>query len=282
MLPVDSGHNSRILDQFTRQAVPFSSAPAIGNQGALHRIVEMAKAGPDDTVLDVACGPGLLVCAFARVVQHATGIDLTPAMLEQARETQRRRGLQNVSWQQGDVLPLPYSAGKFSIVSTALPSITFSIRWQCSRKYAGSASLVDASLSPIAHPPLARPMPSMPWRSSAIRLMFARCPLKSTMLCLPARGSTRLGLRPTALKANSKIYCNVLFPIREIVAESARFLRTRCWMMHSIWQRIAKMEKSSTVIRSQSWQLKSLDIELCLRFLQAVTEAMKPWGKFES
>jgi ubiquinone/menaquinone biosynthesis C-methylase UbiE len=118
MLPMDSGHNSRILDQFTRQAAPFSSAPAIRNQGTLHRIVEMAKAGPDDTVLDVACGPGLLVCAFARVVRHATGIDLTPAMLEQANETQRQQGLQNVSWQQGDVLPLPYSAGTFSIVST--------------------------------------------------------------------------------------------------------------------------------------------------------------------
>lgn len=110
-------HQERILDQFTRQAVPFSTAPAIRNQDALQRIVEMAGAGPDDTVLDVACGPGLLVCAFAKVVRHATGIDLTPAMLEQARELQRQQGLQNVTWQQGDVLPLPYEDGTFSIVS---------------------------------------------------------------------------------------------------------------------------------------------------------------------
>jgi ubiquinone/menaquinone biosynthesis C-methylase UbiE len=110
-------HRERILDQFTRQAVPFSSAPAIRNREALNRIVEMAGAGSGDTVLDVACGPGLLVCAFARVVRHATGIDLTPAMLEQARELDRREGLRNVSWQQGDVLPLPYDDGKFSIVS---------------------------------------------------------------------------------------------------------------------------------------------------------------------
>ena len=96
-------HRDQILDQFTRQAVPFSTAPAIRNQEALNRIVEMAGAGPEDTVLDVACGPGLLVCAFARVVRHATGIDLTPAMLEQARELQRQQGLQNITWQQGDV-----------------------------------------------------------------------------------------------------------------------------------------------------------------------------------
>lgn len=110
-------HQEQILDQFTRQAVPFSTAPAIRNQEALDRIVEMAGAGPDDTVLDVACGPGLLVCAFARVVRHATGIDLTPAMLEQARELQRQRGLRNITWQQGDVLPLPHDDGTFSIVS---------------------------------------------------------------------------------------------------------------------------------------------------------------------
>lgn len=111
-------HKERILDQFTRQAVPFSTAAAIRNEAALNRIVEMAEAGPGDTVLDVACGPGLLACAFARVARHVTGIDLTPAMLEQARELQRRQGLENLTWQEGDALPLPYEDGCFSIVSS--------------------------------------------------------------------------------------------------------------------------------------------------------------------
>ena len=111
-------HHERILDQFTRQAVPFATAPAIRNQEALDRIVRMASAGADDTVLDVACGPGLLVCAFATVVKHATGVDITPAMLEQARALQKERGLTNVSWRQGDVLSLPYGDGEFSIVSS--------------------------------------------------------------------------------------------------------------------------------------------------------------------
>ena len=73
-------HNETIIDQFTRQAVPFATAPAIRNAEALNRIVQLAGAGQQDTVLDVACGPGLLVCAFARVVRQATGIDITPAM----------------------------------------------------------------------------------------------------------------------------------------------------------------------------------------------------------
>lgn len=113
-----TSHNSRILDQFTRQAVPFSQSPSVSNQKALEFIVSSAEAGPADTVLDVACGPGLLVCAFARVVRHATGIDLTPAMLEQARKLQQEQGLSNVSWEQGDVTKLPYPDGNFSIVSS--------------------------------------------------------------------------------------------------------------------------------------------------------------------
>jgi ubiquinone/menaquinone biosynthesis C-methylase UbiE len=112
-----SSHETLILDQFTRQAVPFSTAPAIRNEEALQRMVQMAQAGPEDTALDVACGPGLLACAFARVVRHATGIDLTPAMLEQARQMQRQQGLHNLTWRQGDVLPLPYPDASFSIVS---------------------------------------------------------------------------------------------------------------------------------------------------------------------
>jgi SAM-dependent methyltransferase len=111
-------HRDLILDQFTRQAVPFANAAPIRNQEALDRIVRMADAGGADTVLDVACGPGLLVCAFARVVKHATGIDLTPAMLERAREEQEAQGLVNVSWQQADVQQLPYPNAHFSIVSS--------------------------------------------------------------------------------------------------------------------------------------------------------------------
>src|SRR5690349_11540710 len=112
-----SEHQEHILDQFTRQAVPFATAAAIRNEDALNRIVQMAQAGADDTILDVACGPGLLACAFARVARHVTGIDLTPAMLEQARALQRQQGLENLTWQEGDVLPLPYEDASFSIVS---------------------------------------------------------------------------------------------------------------------------------------------------------------------
>ena len=113
-----STHRHAIVDQFTRQAVPFSTAPGIQDERALRLLVESSGAGPDDTVLDVACGGGLVVCAFARVVRHATGIDLTPAMIERARALQQEKGLHNVSWRLGDVLPLPFADRSFSIVTS--------------------------------------------------------------------------------------------------------------------------------------------------------------------
>ncbi len=111
-------HRDAILDQFTRQAAPFSTAAGIKDEQALRLLVEFTGAGPEDTVLDVACGGGLVVCAFARVVRHATGIDLTPAMIERARALQEERGLGNVTWRLGDVLPLPFADGSFSIVTS--------------------------------------------------------------------------------------------------------------------------------------------------------------------
>jgi SAM-dependent methyltransferase len=110
------GHRETVLDQFTRQAAVFAAPPAMRNADALQLLVRAAGASSADTLLDVACGPGLVVCAFAPVVRHATGIDLVPAMIEQARALQAARGLHNVSWRLGDVLPLPFADRAFGIV----------------------------------------------------------------------------------------------------------------------------------------------------------------------
>src|SRR6476646_10539060 len=93
-------HNDLIVDQFTRQATPFSTAgPKL--------IVETSGAQATDTVLDVACGGGVVACAFAPCVNHVTGIDITPAMLARGAEYAKEVGLTNLTWQQGDVTSLP-------------------------------------------------------------------------------------------------------------------------------------------------------------------------------
>jgi ubiquinone/menaquinone biosynthesis C-methylase UbiE len=114
----DATHQDRILDQFTRQATPFSTANTITDAKALRMIVEAAQPTPEDTVLDLACGGGIIVCAFAPEVRHATGIDMTPAMLDRARQLAAEKGIANVTWDQGDVGSLPYANGTFNIVVT--------------------------------------------------------------------------------------------------------------------------------------------------------------------
>jgi SAM-dependent methyltransferase len=114
----DAAHQSLIRDQFTRQATPFSTAAPIANEAALQMIVDAARPGLDDTVLDVACGGGIVVCAFAPYLRHATGIDVTPAMLQRARALAAEKRLANITWQEGEVERLPYPDGAFTIVVT--------------------------------------------------------------------------------------------------------------------------------------------------------------------
>jgi SAM-dependent methyltransferase len=113
-----TAHQDLIRDQFTRQAGVFNAAAPIANADALQVIVDAARPGPDDTVLDVACGGGLVARAFAPHVRHATGIDVTPAMLDTARKAAAEKGLTNVTWEQGDVTTLPYKDSAFTIVAT--------------------------------------------------------------------------------------------------------------------------------------------------------------------
>jgi ubiquinone/menaquinone biosynthesis C-methylase UbiE len=111
-------HRRLILEQFTRQAIPFAEMPAHSNDEAIRLLIDKAGIGPEDTVLDVACGPGLVACSLAEIARHVTGLDLTPAMIEQARTRQRAKGLTNLTWLVGDAVPLPFRSASFSVVVT--------------------------------------------------------------------------------------------------------------------------------------------------------------------
>ena len=112
-------HNKKIVDQFTKQAAPFTEKMTRNNTEELIEIMLRASgATAKDTVLDVACGPGIVACAFARAAKQVTGIDLTPAMIERARALQEKEKLSNLEWKIGDVLPLSYGDATFSIAVT--------------------------------------------------------------------------------------------------------------------------------------------------------------------
>jgi len=111
-------HKESIIDQFTRQAVPFAQKPELSQKEALDLLIEATAVSGTDTVLDVACGPGIVACAFAEKGHHVTGIDITPAMIEQAKKRQTEKGLTNLSWLIGDISPLPFPDSSFSMVVT--------------------------------------------------------------------------------------------------------------------------------------------------------------------
>lgn len=111
-------HARAIVEQFTLQAVPFARMPAHSRTEAMRLYQEMSGVSADDTVLDVACGPGLTACEFAAVARNVTGIDITPAMIGQATCLQVEKGLTNLAWRVGDVSPLPFADGSFTLVFT--------------------------------------------------------------------------------------------------------------------------------------------------------------------
>lgn len=111
-------HNESIISQFTKQAIPFTQLSEHSNQYGFELIVELAKPQKGDTVLDIACGPGIVACELVKFVSHVTGIDITPAMIEQAKQMQKERKLNNITWKIGDIITLPFDDSSFSLVIT--------------------------------------------------------------------------------------------------------------------------------------------------------------------
>lgn len=107
-------HNERIKDQFSRQAEGYTSVKA--HSDALNLLIEMSGVSDKDNVLDLACGSGIVSCAFAKYAHHVTGIDITEGMLEQARKLQAQSKLTNIEWVLADVEPLQFDNNQFSIV----------------------------------------------------------------------------------------------------------------------------------------------------------------------
>jgi ubiquinone/menaquinone biosynthesis C-methylase UbiE len=113
-----SQHDAEILDQFTRQAEPFAQRHGYQNDPLLDLMADCAQVKSGDIVLDVACGPGIVSCCFARLARHVTGIDFVPAMLERARRYQAEQRLSNLTWHLGSSADLPFPDAAFDCVIT--------------------------------------------------------------------------------------------------------------------------------------------------------------------
>ena len=79
------------------------------------RLVRHAGVRAGQRVLDVVCGTGVVAVTAARLGARVTGLDLTPALLERARENSAIAGIE-IDWHEGDVEDLPFENATFDAV----------------------------------------------------------------------------------------------------------------------------------------------------------------------
>jgi ubiquinone/menaquinone biosynthesis C-methylase UbiE len=109
-------HTSQVIDQFSQQAEGYSRLTASVPSDRSAALRALIRPCLNDVALEICCGPGALALEFAPDVKHATGLDLTPAMLEQAKLKQLQKGIDNVDWIVGDANSIPFEDAHFSIV----------------------------------------------------------------------------------------------------------------------------------------------------------------------
>ena len=76
------------------------------------RLIALARLGPDDRVLDLACGTGDLLFAAADRVRLAVGVDVTHRMLQLARAKRKAPVVT------ADMLALPFPDASFDVMTT--------------------------------------------------------------------------------------------------------------------------------------------------------------------
>src|ERR1700730_15495106 len=107
---------------------PFESFKAAQKQGWAHfaplelqttpcaaQLVKRARVRSGQRVLDVACGTGVVSVTAARLGAPVTGLDLTPELLDRARENARIAAVE-VGWDEGGAEKLPFEDAAFDVV----------------------------------------------------------------------------------------------------------------------------------------------------------------------
>jgi len=82
-----------------------------------HLLAQRRGAARDETLLDLACGPGRLTLPLAPSFADVIAIDLEPEMIEEARQTALRHGVANVAWRVGKAEELEIPQGSLGMIT---------------------------------------------------------------------------------------------------------------------------------------------------------------------
>lgn len=110
----------QLRDSFGAAAGDYVRSTGHAQGGDLGRMVELAGLRGDERVLDIATGGGHTALAFAEHVHEVVACDLTPRMLEAAREYIIGRSVTNVSFELADAENLPFDGASFDVVTSRI------------------------------------------------------------------------------------------------------------------------------------------------------------------
>jgi len=81
----------------------------------IDRVARILHLGPDEKILDLCCGQGRHTLELARRGYNAEGLDQSHYLIQRARSTAKREGLQ-VRFREGDARRLPYRTDTYDVV----------------------------------------------------------------------------------------------------------------------------------------------------------------------
>ena len=105
-------------EQFDAHADKYASSAVHRFGASLPVLLRLADPQPHERALDVATGTGNTAFAVAEHVQHATGLDVSPAMLAQAQARAEREGVTNLTFLEGAAERLPFPDASFDLVTS--------------------------------------------------------------------------------------------------------------------------------------------------------------------
>lgn len=106
----------RIQKLFDQIAPAYACERAVSARKDVLADAEWIRPQPDDQVLEIGCGPGRLALTLACSAQTVCALDLSQAMLEQARRAACKSRAGNLRFFLADAERLPFPDGCFSLV----------------------------------------------------------------------------------------------------------------------------------------------------------------------
>ena len=113
-------YEDSIREEFTHQSSGFGKAAVMTSAETLGALVELVPEDAGARWLETACGTGLVARAISARVGSVSGVDLTPAMLEQAKRGAADEGIANVDFSVGDATALEFPDASFDGAVTRL------------------------------------------------------------------------------------------------------------------------------------------------------------------